>query len=487
MRIHFAFVTYKKLSKQYLHRFGYLKQPGAQLTRISRWTSIVPGRMERVVGVEPTGELTPETVEATQRNVCAQKDTRKDTGRSKRFALSGTSKWDKKHFTGLHELSLKCSTIQKAFQLWAKQANDETCLKVTFHFEEAASQDEADINILWAEGAHGDQYEFDGASAKKNILAHTFFPGHSEPLNGDIHFDDAETWETDLSAATNHDRRFFPYVLAHEIGHALGLQHAKKQEAIMYPYYKNTPLDEIKLDLDDKCAINWNYGSDRRFFPYVLAHEWATRLGLQHAKKQEAIMYPYYKNTPLDEIKLDLDDKCAINWNYVGTSKFCLFVWLMSEIVPIHNNSDQMASSNHMNNSPKQRIKAAKRILKQTRIPRCLASNDIQWLIEAKLQKFLHFPAVESKTYSEVLCNFLLGLHAYRGSPDYVSSDSLEKEFNGVMKEVSEFGPVSSASVRRMARGAWRRLEHGRPSVLDPSYFDDNFFNKFLPEYLQLQ
>lgn len=46
-------------------------------------------------------------------------------------------------------------------------------------------------------------FQFDGASAKKNILAHTFFPGHSEPLNGDIHFDDAETWETDLTAATN--------------------------------------------------------------------------------------------------------------------------------------------------------------------------------------------------------------------------------------------------------------------------------------------
>ncbi|KAK6056463.1 hypothetical protein COOONC_06033 [Cooperia oncophora] len=159
----------------------------------------------------------------------------------------------------------------------------------------------------------------------------------------------------------------------------------------------------------------------------------------------------------------------------------------MSEIVPIHNNSDQMASSNHLNNSPKQRIKAAKRILKQTRIPRCLASNDIQWLIEAKLQKFLHFPPMETKTYSEVLCNFLLGLHAYRGSPDYVSSDSIEKEFNGVMKEVSEFGPVSSSSVRRMARRARRRRDHGRLSVLDPSYFDEKFFDKFLPEYLQLQ
>lgn len=80
-------------------------------------------------------------------------------------ALSGTSKWDKKHFTGLHELSLKwfvseytndipkaiirydysvcnplsecrlntefCrSTIQKAFQLWAKQANERNLPKV---------------------------------------------------------------------------------------------------------------------------------------------------------------------------------------------------------------------------------------------------------------------------------------------------------------------------------------------------------------------
>ncbi|VDO35240.1 unnamed protein product, partial [Haemonchus placei] len=375
--------------------------------------------LQEVVGVKPTGELTPETVEATRRERCAQKDTRRESGRSKRFALSGTSKWDKKHFTGLHELTLKwfvseytndiridfSSTIQKAFQLWAKQANERNLPKVTFHFEEAASQDEADINILWAEGAHGDQHEFDGASAKKNILAHTFFPGHSEPLNGDIHFDDAETWEADSVAATNYDRRFFPYVLVHEIGHALGLQHAKKQEAIMHPLYKNTPLDELKLDLDDKCAINWNY---------------------------------------------------------VGTSKYCLFVWLMSEIVPIHNNSDQM------------NVKLLFSVVyfSETRIPRCLASNDIQWQIEARLQKFLHFPPVESKTYSEVLCNFLLGLHAYRGSPDYVSSDSLEKEFNGVMKEVSFPGKTASLGFQHFS---------------DPSYFNERFFNKFLPEYLQLQ
>ncbi|VDL76881.1 unnamed protein product [Nippostrongylus brasiliensis] len=412
-----------------------------------------------VIGVEPNGELTPETVEATRRKRCAQRDTRRSDGRSKRFALSGTSKWDKKHFTGLHELSLKWfvseytndipkaiirSTIQKAFQLWAKQANERNLPKVTFRFEEAASQADADINILWAEGAHGDQYEGLWQRKHPSLVA---IPLPEVMGNALQDFNPV----VDYSGGTEQEGPEFNS-LTGKRGKVQGAGWMKRIEG--------------EVERNPRVRFLPNQG-DRRFFPYVLAHEIGHALGLQHAKKQEAIMYPYYKNMPLDEIKLDLDDKCAINWNYVGTSKFCLFVWLMSEIVPIHNNSDQMASSNHLNNSPKQRIKAAKRILKQTRIPRCLASNDIQWLIEARLQKFLHFPPAESKTYSEVLCNFLLGLHAYRGGPDYLPGDSLEKEFNGVMKEVSEFGPVSAASVRRMARGARRRREHGKPSVLD--------------------
>ncbi|KAK6056462.1 peptidoglycan binding domain protein, partial [Cooperia oncophora] len=88
---------------RYLHRFGYLNSPAPSLHEFRTGLRL----FQEVVGVEPTGELTPETVEATKRTRCSQKDTRKDTGRSKRFALSGTSKWDKKHFTGLHELSLK--------------------------------------------------------------------------------------------------------------------------------------------------------------------------------------------------------------------------------------------------------------------------------------------------------------------------------------------------------------------------------------------
>lgn len=48
---------------------------------------------------------------------------------------------------------------------------------LTLEFEEANSEEEADIAIMWAEGDHGDSHRFDGAGENgANILAHTFFP-----------------------------------------------------------------------------------------------------------------------------------------------------------------------------------------------------------------------------------------------------------------------------------------------------------------------
>jgi len=99
------------------------------------------------------------------------------------------------------------------------------------------------VNILWATGDHGDAFPFDGPGG---VIAHTFypFPVNPEPIAGDMHFDDAESWHvgTEVDVFS---------VALHELGHALGLGHSDNPNDVMYPY--------LKLDLGladgDKTAI----------------------------------------------------------------------------------------------------------------------------------------------------------------------------------------------------------------------------------------
>jgi hypothetical protein len=86
------------------------------------------------------------------------------------------------------------------------------------------------VNLLFAQGDHGDGFPFDGPGG---VLAHTFGPPPvaPEPLAGDVHFDDAETWRI------GSDFDVFSIAL-HELGHSLGLAHSDDPSAVMYPYYR---------------------------------------------------------------------------------------------------------------------------------------------------------------------------------------------------------------------------------------------------------
>ena len=108
--------------------------------------------------------------------------------------------------------------------------------------------------ILWGVGNHGDGFPFDGVGG---VLAHAFYPPpNAGAFSGDIHFDDDETW-TILSQASYGQPIDLETVAAHEIGHALGLNHSNVACALMNPFYTGS---HRYLAQDDIDAIQSIYG-----------------------------------------------------------------------------------------------------------------------------------------------------------------------------------------------------------------------------------
>ena len=75
---------------------------------------------------------------------------------------------------------------------------------------------------------------------------------------GDIFFDDEENWSLDSN--NSHGETNLLKVAAHELGHALGLDHSNKTTALMEPG-GTVYLVGTKLDIDDVQAIQALYGA----------------------------------------------------------------------------------------------------------------------------------------------------------------------------------------------------------------------------------
>nr|XP_023823338.1 matrix metalloproteinase-28-like [Salvelinus alpinus] len=134
-------------------------------------------------------------------------------------------RWHKRHLTyrvvnwpGHPSLGQVALAVRKAFQLWSN------VLDLTF---KEVTQGSADIQLAFYEGEHNDGMgnAFDGPGG---ALAHAFFPGR-----GEAHFDMAESWT--LNGCKGHNLFM---VIAHKVGHTLGLDYSPVRHALMSPYYK---------------------------------------------------------------------------------------------------------------------------------------------------------------------------------------------------------------------------------------------------------
>ncbi|CAB4054235.1 MMP14 [Lepeophtheirus salmonis] len=86
-----------------------------------------------------------------------------------------------------------------------------------------------------------------------------FFPGSG----GNIHFDDAETWQLKKPKRTFRPYKQLYQIAVHEIGHSLGLTHSRDKTAVMAPVY-NGWNDNIQLSNNDIKQIQRRYGTPKK-------------------------------------------------------------------------------------------------------------------------------------------------------------------------------------------------------------------------------
>ncbi|KAG6557133.1 hypothetical protein Mapa_001060 [Marchantia paleacea] len=136
------------------------------------------------------------------------------------------------------------AAILAAFAAWSRV--------IPVNFTETNNYTEADIEIRFVGGDHGDGDPFDG---RLGILAHAF-----APEDGRFHFDKDEVWTVDVDSTDDEDAIDLQTVALHEIGHLLGLAHTHVEGAVMYPSIVTRQVKR-QLTVDDIQGAQALYGS----------------------------------------------------------------------------------------------------------------------------------------------------------------------------------------------------------------------------------
>ncbi|CAM4753194.1 unnamed protein product [Rotaria magnacalcarata] len=230
---------------KYLNEFGYNPCDDSTGFLCLHSLSSMLKDYQRRFRLHITGILDDATKQQMSQSRCGNKDP--PLGLSKNTVASLVQKWSRSILTwSLRSYSSRIGEaqshriLQQAFNAWSQH--------ISLDIIQVCSWCSPDIIVEFGSTDHGDRYPFDGPG---RTLAHAF-----SPEDGRIHFDMDESWTTSYD---DNDINFY-VVAVHEIGHALGLDHAYEKSSIMYPSYQLFRERDI-LPYYDRIRIQQLYGS----------------------------------------------------------------------------------------------------------------------------------------------------------------------------------------------------------------------------------
>jgi Matrixin/Putative peptidoglycan binding domain len=290
--------------QDYLVQFGYLTDgPSAgngRRAELDLRPATTPGEFDeateealrmfqKMAGLEVTGTFDASTRQKMGQARCGNPDVTPLTNPSiaslvepgvAPFVATG-GRWPTRALTyALQETGLDLSAaavrqaIHQAFSTWAGWAN--------LSFREVPMTAGPHIIIRFVAGDHGDGAPFAGPGG---VLAHAFFPpvppNPPTPVQGDTHFDEAETWT--ITVPPEAGRFDLTTVAIHEFGHALGLNHSPVVGSVMEAFYGGP---RRVLHGDDIAGIISIYGG----YPIAYA-SWThgTSVTVEHPDQLESV------------------------------------------------------------------------------------------------------------------------------------------------------------------------------------------------------